>query len=215
MYRTGDLVRCADNHLLEFKGRVDDQVKLHGIRIQLGEIDSILLRHPHVREASTVLRPVGTEESRLVAFVVLKTGRTATVETIRTFLLTILPEAIVPSLVVFVAELPWTATGKIDRQELIRVDISPGQPRSAMIAPRTPIECLVAQCWEESLQLKGIGIEDDFFALGGDSLQAIQMTIQLQKLLPVRLPLGTLFFQDPTLKAFAATIEAKLINLHC
>jgi len=211
MYRTGDRVRRLDDGLLEFKGRTDRQVKIHGIRIELGEIDAALLAHPDLQEATAVVRPVGGQDLRLVAFVVSRPGKSSlTVEELRAFLAQSLPEAMVPGTVVFLDQLPRTASGKIDRPALMVADITPPVRKAPPAALRTQMEYLVAKCWEDTLGLTGLGVEDDFFALGGDSIQAMQMILRLQKLLPVPVPLGDLFFEDPRLKAFAGAIEAQV-----
>jgi amino acid adenylation domain-containing protein len=208
MYRTGDRVRSLDNGFFEFKGRKDDQVKVRGIRIELGEIDAGFLKHPDILEAATVLRPLGAEDMRLVAFAVIRPGRICPgAEALRAFLATILTDAAIPAIIVFVDQLPRTISGKIDRPALISRDIGPPTKGMSSAVPRTSMERIVAKCWEDVLQVSGIGVDDDFFALGGDSMQAITMTLRLQKLLPVQTTLVTLFFQDPVLKAFANAIE--------
>jgi acyl carrier protein len=116
----------------------------------------------------------------------------------------------VPELVVIVNDLPRTTAGKVDRPALIAADVSTSVPKTSAIAPRTPIEQLVAKCWEDVLKVTGIGIDDEFFRLGGDSMQAMEMVLRVQALLTVRLPLTALFFQDPTLEAFAKSIEASI-----
>jgi amino acid adenylation domain-containing protein len=211
MYRTGDRVRRLENGFLEFKGRKDNQVKIHGIRIDLGEIDAVLLKHVDVKEVATVLRPVKTQDLRIVAFVVRRLGSAyASVEDLRTFLATSLCEAMLPAFIEFVDELPRTESGKIDRPALLIRDIAPVKPNASSPAPRTSMERLIAKCWEEVLQLDGLSVDDDFFALGGDSLQAITMTSRLQGMLLVKAPLTALFFQDPSLRAFANAIEMEL-----
>jgi aspartate racemase len=207
MYRTGDRVRRLNNGLFEFKGRTDSQVKVNGIRIELGEIDAALLEHPDVQEATTVLRSTGGQDLGLVAFVVRRAARGCSSEELRAFLATALAEAMVPGVLVFVDELPRTSSGKVDRPSLLVADISPSSAKPSVAAPSTRMECLVAKCWEDELKVTGIGLEDDFFTLGGNSLQAIEMIYRLQELLPAQLPLSALFFQDPMLKGFAALLS--------
>jgi Phosphopantetheine attachment site len=100
-----------------------------------------------------------------------------------------------------------TTHDKIDRADLAVSDISPATAKAPAAAPRTRMERLVAKCWEDELKITGIGIEDDFFSIGGDSRHALQMIFRIQELLPVVLPLGPLFFQDPTIKGFAAQLS--------
>lgn len=210
MYRTGDRVRSLNDGLLEFKGRTDRQVKVNGIRIELGEIDATLLQHPGVREAVTVLRSVGGNDLRLVAFIVRTPGRDCGSDELQEFAATMLAEPMVPRLLVFVHDLPRTESGKIDRPALMVADVSSALEKVSSSTPSTTMERLVARCWEDELKVKGVGVEDDFFALGGSSIQAIQMIYRLQELLPAQLPLGPLFFQDPILKGFAAQLSELL-----
>ncbi len=208
MYDTGDRVVRRPDGSLVFKGRTDNQVKFHGVRIELGEIESALLKHPDVEEAAVVLAQTSAEESRLVAFAVV--GRNAACagrDQLRAFLNATLGEAMVPGLVVILDALPRTPSGKLDRPALLRLDLSSTPRKASSPPPQTRMEHLVAQCWEEVLSVTGLGVEDEFFELGGDSIQAMQMVLRLQKLLTVQLPLGALFFQDPTLGAFARAIE--------
>jgi pyochelin synthetase len=172
------------------------------------------LQHPNVHEATTVLRSVGSQHSHLVSYVVMKGSQAYSHEDLRTFLAVQLPEAIVPRTIVSLDQLPRTMTGKIDRPALIAMDISTVNlvVRKNSAAPQTEMEQLVAKCWREVLRLSEVGVEEDFFEIGGDSLQAIQMVWLVQRNLPVRLPLGALFFQDPSLKGFAAAIEASLAD---
>jgi acyl carrier protein len=211
MYRTRDRVRRLDNGLLQFKGQTDRQVKVNGVRIELDGIDSVLSTHPDVLEATTVLRPTGNHHPRLVAFVVRRLGcSSCSVEDLRRFLANSLPEAMIPRIIVFINDLPRTVSGKIDGPALMSQDIPQTAPTTPSLAPQTQIECIVAKCWEETLGLTEIGIEDDFFELGGDSIQATKMMFRLQKLLPEQLLLGSIFFQSPTLGSFVNAIESEL-----
>ena len=208
IYGTGDRVRRGEGGNLEFRGRKDDQVKVNEIRINLGEIDALLKADDDLLEAATVLRSIGGESLRLVSFVVARTGRPRPAEErLREHLAQYMAESTIPSLLVFVSELPKTSSGKVDRQELLRCDIDVGERRMPSEPPRTDIEQLVGRCWEEVLNVSAVGRKDDFFALGGDSLQAINMVLRIQSELSIQLPLASYFFQDPTLEAFAATIE--------
>ena len=206
MYHTGDRVRRLENGLFEFKGRTDTQVKINGIRVELTEIDAALREHPDVEGAATLLRGVETEDPRLVAFLVRVPGGDCSSEELQRFLSNTLPNIMIPGTLIFLDEFPRTASGKIDRPALKTLDISSLLARSSS-TPNTRMEQLVAKCWEEELKVKGIGPDDDFFALGGDSLQAIQMIYRLQELLPPQLPLSPLFFQNPVLKGFAAQLS--------
>jgi len=211
MYRTGDRVSRLEDGLLMFKGRTDTQVKVYGVRIDLDEIDSNLLAHPDVQEAVTVARPNEEGDVRLVSFAVSRPSRSSLqAEQLREFLGTRLSQPMVPGTIALIDELPRTSSGKVDRPALVARELTIAAPTTASAPPRTQIERLVAQCWEDTLQMKGIGVNDDFFALGGHSIQAVEMFLSLQKRLPKQLFLGTLFFQDPMLSAFAGAIEEEL-----
>jgi amino acid adenylation domain-containing protein len=211
MCRTGDRVRRNGNGLIEFKGRNDGQVKIHGVRIELNEVDAVFLSHPDIVEAVTVFRPVGGPDLRLVAFLATRADRPSpTTENVRMLLATTLSDVAIPGIIIFLDSLPRTLSGKIDRQELINRDVSSSIARVSLGGPNTPTELLVAKCWGELLSIEGVGADDDFFALGGDSLQAMTMTLQLQKLLPVQLPLAGMFLEDPSLRAFASAIDNEL-----
>jgi amino acid adenylation domain-containing protein len=212
MYRTGDRFRRLNGDLLQFRGRLDNQVKLHGTRIDLDEVDAALLTHTHIREAVTVLRLTKGKDKRLVTFVVPSRERVPfEVDKLQGFLAHLLPQTFIPRIIVLIEELPRTASGKVDRQTLQIRDISPtvGFPR-VFSGPQTEIERLTARCWEDTLKVEGVGVEDEFFELGGDSIQAIEMMWALQKVLPKQIPLGALFFEDSRLEVFAKAIEARL-----
>jgi amino acid adenylation domain-containing protein len=208
MYRTGDLVcRLADGSL-QFKGRTDNQIKHNGIRVDLGEIEARLLEHPHVVEAAVAVRETDTEHSVLAAFVVLQPGHDGnTADELRAFVGASLGESVTPALIVPLSAFPRTQSGKVDRPSLKKIDVSPAKPSLPSSRPTGTMQALVAHCWEEVLSMRGISVDDDFFALGGDSIQAIEMIVQLQRLLQRPIPLGALFFQDPTLGVFAQSIE--------
>jgi aspartate racemase len=209
MYRTGDRVIRLDDGNLVYKGRADNQVKFHGIRIDLGEIEAALSRHPDVEEAAAVLVQTSGEEPRLAGFAVLRPGSAGRIggDELRIFLTSVLGEPVTPGLVVIMDSLPRTPSGKLDRQALRGVNLTPSRTKAASSPPQTKVERLVARCWEEVLGITDLGVEDEFFVLGGDSVQAMQMVLLLQRQLPVQLPLGGLFFQDPTLGVFAKAVE--------
>ncbi|MEG8277209.1 amino acid adenylation domain-containing protein [Streptomyces sp. AHA2] len=169
VYRTGDLVRWTAPGRLEFVGRADGQVKIRGFRVETGEIESVLRRHPEVREATVVTRADRSGSLGLVAYVVADgTGQAA----LRTFLGEHLPSYLVPAAVVTLGELPLTPNGKVDRAALPEPEHSPGDGRTE---PADELERLVAQVWTEILDVPAPGMDDDFFALGGHSLLAIRM----------------------------------------
>ncbi|MFD7431571.1 amino acid adenylation domain-containing protein [Streptomyces sp. NPDC059818] len=201
VYRTGDRVRWLPDGQLEFLGRLDDQVKLRGHRIEPGEIESVLLAGPDVTAATVVLREDVPGDKRLVAYVV-PDGQAPTVEELRARLRRELPASMVPSAFVVLDRLPLTPNGKVDRRALP----APG-PRSHEddVAPRTPAERAVAAAWSEVLGTDVTGVDDNFFELGGHSLLATQVTSRLRTVLGVEVPVRALF-AAPTVAALAAVV---------
>ncbi|MBU6399797.1 MAG: amino acid adenylation domain-containing protein, partial [Verrucomicrobia bacterium] len=206
LYRTGDLARFRPDGNLEFVGRADDQVKIRGHRIELGEVETVLGRHPAVREVVMVAREDAAGESRLVAYVVPAPGAQSAASPLREFLKRQLPEAMVPAVFVFLEALPLTPNGKVDRKAL-----PPPDPASAsdqpFVAPRTPVEQELARIWAEILHVERIGIGDHFFDLGGHSLLATQVLSRVRRAWGLELPLRAVF-EAPTLAALAQQIEA-------
>ncbi|BAY99590.1 amino acid adenylation domain protein [Tolypothrix tenuis PCC 7101] len=166
LYKTGDLARYLPDGNIEFLGRCDRQVKIHGFRIELEEIETILRQHPAVRQAVATVR-----EERLVAYVV---SLHTTTNDLRQFMQERLPEYMVPTAFVILNAIPLTANGKVDYQALPAPELA-AELEKTYIAPRTPQEELLAKIWAEILGLKQVGIDDNFFALGGDSILSIQV----------------------------------------
>ncbi|HYS40875.1 MAG TPA: condensation domain-containing protein, partial [Pseudonocardiaceae bacterium] len=163
VYRTGDVVRWTDEGNLDYLGRADDQVKVRGHRIELGEIEAALLRQPGVCAAAAAVR-----HDRLVGYVVPATPDHAA---LRSALREVLPDYLVPTAFVTLDALPTTPSGKIDRQALPEPEIT----ATARVAPRTPVERQLAEVWSQVLGVFPIGVEDNFFGLGGDSILSIQI----------------------------------------
>jgi amino acid adenylation domain-containing protein len=200
MYRTGDRMRWRGERKLEFVGRVDDQVKIRGFRIEPGEVESALSAHPAVREARVVVRQDVPGEPRLVAYVV--GGVEA--EEVRAFLRGSLPEYMLPSAFVSMDALPLTPNGKVDHKALPAPELASAEDR--YVAPRTPVEEVLAGIWAELLRLGRVGVEDSFFDLGGHSLLATRVVSRVRELLGVELPLRALF-EGPTVAELAAAVE--------
>ena len=164
LYHTGDRGRSKPDGTLEYLGRLDDQVKIGGVRIAPVEITALLSRHPGVKNSVVASRPNEMGQPSLVAYVVPRRSNSVTDQDLRAFLLKQLPAAVVPEVFVYLEELPATPNGKVDHRLLP----SP-QPRSkSEITPtRTPIEKALADIWARLLKKKAIGVDDDFFQLGG------------------------------------------------
>jgi amino acid adenylation domain-containing protein len=179
LYKTGDLARYVGSGEFEYLGRSDQQVKVRGFRIELGEIESSLSQHAAVREL-VVEAPIDANgECRLVAYVTLK--EPTSISNLRGFLKERLPEHMIPSAFVVLDRLPLTENGKLDRRALPR----PGTARPSLdesyVAPRTVVEELLATIWADVLDLDRVGVEDNFFALGGDSIRSVQVLAQARE----------------------------------
>jgi len=209
LYRTGDLVRWRPDGTLEFLGRRDDQVKLRGFRVEPGEVEAALRRHPQVRDAVVVVREDAAGGRRLVAYVVPGPGAAPAEAALRPFLGQTLPEYMVPATVVLLDALPRTPAGKVDRQALPPPAAPPGEPASVALAPRTPVEVALARIWADLLGLDRVGLHDDFFALGGHSLLAVRVISRIRKTFQVDLPLRTLF-EAPTVEGLSLAVVLAL-----
>jgi amino acid adenylation domain-containing protein len=203
VYATGDLVRRLPDATLEFLGRRDDQLKIRGFRVEPGEIEAALRAYEPVREAAVVAREDARGERRLVAYVA--TAAQVTSEQLRTHLAEWIPDYMVPSAFVTLESLPMTASGKIDRLALPEPESTGGPSTTSYVAPRTPVEESVAAIWADVLGVERVGVEDDFFALGGHSLRATQIVAQVRSDFSINLPLHALF-TSPTVAALAQQI---------
>jgi amino acid adenylation domain-containing protein len=213
LYRTGDRACRRPDGEIEYLGRVDQQIKIRGVRIEPAEIEATLLRQPGLREAAVVLHsgepPAGP---RLVAFFVADptAGPSPEPQALREALAASLPAAMIPAAFAALPALPRTATGKLDRRALSRLASDAAWARStAWVAPRTLVEERIAAMWADLLGRSGgaVGAHDDFFALGGHSLLAIQVVSRLRDLFGVELPVRTVF-EKPTVAGLAARVEA-------
>jgi amino acid adenylation domain-containing protein len=202
MYKTGDLACYRADGNIEFLGRADHQVKIRGIRIELGEVEAVLRRHPAVREAVVLAREDAPGEKRLVAYAVAD----CTIDELRRFLRDKLPESMVPPVVVLLAALPLAPSGKVDRRALPAPDRSRPELEKAFVAPRDDLERQLAHIWEEVLDIRPIGVKDNFFELGGNSLQAVRLFALIEKQLGRKLPL-TAVFQGATVEHLAGVLR--------
>jgi amino acid adenylation domain-containing protein len=204
LYRTGDRCRWLAEGCLEFLGRLDQQVKLRGYRIEIGEIEAMLTSHPAVSEAAVLLRGKDGEEQRLVAYVSARAGTgLPTAELLRRYLRERLPDYAVPSQFVLLPSLPHTSSGKVNRQALPAPLAERPATQRPFVAPRTPLEQHVAGLWREILGIQQIGIDDNFFDLGGSSIQAAVLVNRLQEQLGQTIYTVSLF-DSPTLAGFVS-----------
>jgi hypothetical protein len=201
LYRTGDRARWRSDGTLEFLGRLDQQVKLRGYRIEPGEIETVLARHPAVREAVAVVREVQPGDTRLVAYVVPTPGAAATADELRHWAQAQLPAYMVPAAFVPMADLPLTPTGKVDRQAL-PAPVGGASDPSPYVPPRTEIERAIATVWKEVLATEVVGIHDNFFDLGGHSLLLVRVWGRLRGIFRRELSVIDLF-RYPTIGVLA------------
>jgi amino acid adenylation domain-containing protein len=203
LYRTGDLGRMRADGVFEFAGRVDDQVKVRGVRVELGDIEAAILDHPAVRSTAVICHetPSGT---RLTAYVVPRDVGPVPSADLRAFVRDRIPSAVIPNRFESIAALPLTASGKLDRRSLPALNAD--EEQNNYVAPQTELEACLVRLWEEVLQARPIGIHDDFFALGGHSLSAVQVAVALEKILGRSLSPG-LLFEVPTIEMLSSHIS--------
>jgi amino acid adenylation domain-containing protein len=207
MYRTGDLARWRSDGTIEYLGRIDDQVKLRGIRIELGEVEIALVGLPGVVAGAVAIHPDGRGGVRLIGYVVPEPGRPFSSPAMREALSLVLPPAAVPNLLIEMETLPLTPSGKINRRALpAPADSSSDRPYDP---PRTIVEHQLAQIWESLLTTRAVGVHDDFFELGGHSLLAMRIMSRVQETFDLRLPL-TAVFDRPTVARLGELIEQRL-----
>ncbi|MEV4615524.1 amino acid adenylation domain-containing protein [Kitasatospora sp. NPDC049258] len=192
LYRSGDLVRHRSDGLLEFLSRVDTQIKVAGFRVEPAEVEAALVEHPDVREAAVGAHGTG-DAARLVAYLVPAGAHQPQVADLRAHLERLLPAYLVPASYVVLPELPATPSGKVDRKALPDPSGARLVPTVDRVAPRTPLEQAVAAIWCELLDLEEVGVHDDFFVLGGNSLLATRLAFRLPQVVSAEVPLAEVF----------------------
>ncbi|RUS95287.1 hypothetical protein DSM106972_090630 [Dulcicalothrix desertica PCC 7102] len=205
LYKTGDLARYLPCGNLQFLGRLDEQVKIRGFRIELGEIEAVLSQHPSVQQSIVLAREDVPGNKRLVAYIVPKKYPNNFHQTLRDNLKQKLPEYMVPSAFVLLDSLPLTPNGKVNRRALPAPDQTRLELAETYVAPRSEIEQTIATVWQEILQLKKVGIHDNFFNLGGHSLIATQIVSRLSDVFQVNIPLRSLF-EFPTVAGLSIAV---------
>nr|OLE60252.1 MAG: hypothetical protein AUI36_12480 [Cyanobacteria bacterium 13_1_40CM_2_61_4] len=206
MYKTGDRARWLPGGVLDFVGRVDDQIKLRGFRIEMGDIEAILIQHDAIRDAAVVVREDAPGEQRLVAYIV--SDRDVSASDVRQFLQDRLPRYMIPAAFVELPAPPLTSNGKVDRRALPRPDV---HPESAYVAPQSELEEAVEAIWRQVLRADRIGIYDDFFQIGGQSLLAFQVIQRINQTFSLDLPLRAAF-SEPTIAGQAILVEEVLLE---
>ncbi|GIJ79312.1 amino acid adenylation domain-containing protein [Micromonospora phaseoli] len=206
MYRTGDVVRWRADGGLGFVGRADDQVKVRGFRVELGEIEAVLAAGPAVGQVAVVVREDRPGDQRLVGYVCAADGTSVDVEVLRALAAQRLPGFMVPSALVVLESLPLTANGKLDRAALPAPALGPGESGRAPVGPRESVLCGL---FAEVLGVDRVGVDDGFFELGGHSLLATRLVSRVRSVLGVELTIRALF-ENPTVATLAKAIDPTL-----
>jgi len=193
MYATGDLARYLPDGAVEYLGRIDNQVKVRGFRIELGEIEAALMLHPDVQEALALARDERLGESRLVAYVVPRQGKSPGSNDLRRALALQIPDYMIPSAFVLIDAMPLTPNGKVDRRALPALDSMRTAKEKPFVPPKTLVQFQLASIWEELLDVRPVGITDDFFALGGHSLLAARLVDRMMDICGKMVSLASLF----------------------
>ncbi|MCP4218870.1 MAG: non-ribosomal peptide synthetase, partial [bacterium] len=202
-YLTGDLARWMPDGNIEFLGRIDHQVQINGIRIELGEIESVLLKHPDIKEAVVVTRLDEHDEPFLCAYLVAANDLAGS--DFKESLARDLPHYMLPARYIELEKLPTTTTGKVNRKVLKAIDL---QLESSVefVAPATEKESQIAEIWKEVLNLEQVGVNDNFFDIGGNSLGIIQVNVRLKEVFRQEIP-ALIMFEYPTIASMIAYLE--------
>jgi len=203
MYKTGDLCRWLPDGNIEFIGRIDEQVKIRGYRIELGEIESALYLHNDIDSAAVLARKGKGGDKELIAFVVSKVPITAL--EMKNHLKSMLPDFMVPRAYVLLDKLPITSHGKIDARALLESETPALAPSDNYVAPRNEIEKHLVEIWQDVLGIDRVGVEDNFFEIGGHSIKAVKVVSRIQRELNIRIDMAKLF-HDPSIAELAIEV---------
>lgn len=206
LYRTGDLTRFRPDGGIEFRGRIDHQVKIRGYRIELGEIESALRQHSAISDVLVIAREDVPGDKRLVAYVLMKPDQELKGSELHKHLLVTLPDYMVPSAFVLLDKMPLLSNGKVDREALPTPEYSRKLLEEEYVAPRNEVEESLAKIFAEVLGIPKVGVNDNFFLLGGHSLSATQVTTRMREILQADVPLRRIF-EKPTVSGLATAVE--------
>jgi amino acid adenylation domain-containing protein len=206
VYRTGDMARLLPDGTLEYRGRRDSQTKILGFRVELGEIEAALGLHPGVKEAAAVVQEDDDGDKRVVAYYSAHAGQAPSQDELRRHLRGKLPIHMVPARLVHLDRLTWTTSGKLDRRALPAPD---EPPPCTSAEPEDDLQRRLAAIWAKALGVERVGLDDDFFDLGGHSMSALRMVTRIDADLGVNLTLGTLF-EAPTLRRLTEVVRSEL-----
>ncbi len=211
LFKTGDLARFLPDGQIAFVGRIDEQVKVHGFRVEPNEVAAALDAHPGIQQSVVVAREVAPGDTRLIGYLVPVPGSHLTLRALRAFLRGRLPDYMVPATFVSLEKLPLTPNGKVDRMSLPAADESNTLREEARAAPRTQMEKTVAGMLERLLNLEHVDVEENFFSLGGHSLLGAQLVARLRDTFGIEMPLRAVF-EAPTVAELSAEIERLLVT---
>jgi aspartate racemase len=206
LFKTGDLARYLPDGNIEFLNRLDHQVKIRGFRIELGEIEAVLRQHPAIREAVVLAREDNSAEKRLVAYIVSHQEQAPSISELRSYLAEKLPDYMVPAAFVHLDALPLMPNGKVDRLALPAPDQTRPVSDESYVAMPDELERQLVKVWEKVLGVQPISIRDNFFELGGDSLQAVRLLSEMEKIFDKNLSL-ILLLEAPTIQELANRLQ--------
>jgi amino acid adenylation domain-containing protein len=208
LYKTGDLSRFLPDGNVEYLGRMDNQIKIRGFRVELGEIESALRKHPAVLDTVVVAREDSPGEKRIVAYYVQRDGGTCQPRELRDLLVQSLPDYMIPAAFMKLPAIPLSANGKVERRALPKPDESSRASSDVKMAPRTSLEETIAKIWEDLLGIRNLSVLDNFFEIGGNSLLLVQVHGQLQEVVQREFPLVELF-NHPTVLSVAEFLSSE------
>ncbi|MCA9465211.1 MAG: non-ribosomal peptide synthetase, partial [Nitrospira sp.] len=193
LYKTGDIAKWKPDGCLDYLGRIDHQVKIRGVRIELQEIESRLNQLPEIHQSVVLVLEASQVDKKLIAFIQADPNTKFSPETVQNYLREYLPAAMIPSEFIFLTEFPLTPNGKLDRQALLCLRGQPLEHRNPSARPENELQRQLISIWERLLDIQGIGIDDHYFDLGGHSILALQLFTEIEQVTGIRLPLATLF----------------------
>ena len=209
LYKTGDLALFLPDGNIKYLGRMDFQVKIRGLRIEIGEIENVLRSHPSIRDAVVLVREDERRDKKLVAYVTKFREQEFEIGNIRKFLAKKLPAYMLPSFFVLLENMPLMPNGKVDRRALAVPDLKREDSGATYVPPETPLQEKIATVWSEILRLERVGLHDNFFELGGHSLLAIQIIWRIREMFQLELPMRAMF-DYPTVAEISKICEALL-----
>ncbi|BAY73752.1 amino acid adenylation domain-containing protein [Nostoc linckia NIES-25] len=207
LYKTGDLVRFLPSGDIEYIGRIDNQIKIRGFRVELGEIEAVINQHPSVSASVAIVREDKPGNQNLTAYITLHPDKTLTISELRRFLQNKLLDHMVPTAFMILEAFPLTSNGKVDRRALPMPDALRPELEVAYVVPQTEVEKTIASVWQKALNLEKIGIHDNFFEIGGHSLLLVTVHSQLQEILNPELSTLDLF-RYPTINSLAEYLSS-------